>query len=291
MAAQPITHPNATTGPIARAAMWYAAQLGWPVLPVHSIDAGACSCRRPDCGSPGKHPLTPHGLKDATLDAASIEGWWARWPNANVAIATGVVSGIVVLDIDPRHGGDESLAELIRTEGPLPETVVADSGGGGAHFIFRHPGGQIANRSNIRPGLDVRGDGGYIVAAPSTHIAGATYRWRQGCGPHERVPAPLPPWLLTILAPESPRAAEPMRPRLDRATSCSSVRRASISASVSGCLAACGERRATSSSHWARLLISQFSRFMGYCGNRLYCSPARRRQEIQLTQLDVAIAR
>src|SRR6516165_6649431 len=96
-----------------RAALLYASRFHLAVFPTHWRDrSGKCSCRHGDCASPAKHPLTPHGCLDASLDAGVIRGWWRSWPNANLAIATGARSGIAVLDVDPRHSGDEGLAAL-----------------------------------------------------------------------------------------------------------------------------------------------------------------------------------
>ena len=181
-----------------RAALYYARH-GWPVVPLYSIKDGSCTCGQAGCGSPGKHPRTRHGLKDASCDDREIDGWWRMWPDANVGIVTGQRAGIVVLDIDPRHGGDESLAELVREHGELPATVEALTGGGGRHLVFKHPGGMVRNRSNLRPGIDGRGEGGYIVAPPSTHASGGQYRWREGHGPHEMTPAEMPAWLLALV--------------------------------------------------------------------------------------------
>jgi len=127
----------------------------------------------------GKHPRTEHGLKDATIDEATIFGWWRRWPGANVGIVTGMASGLLVLDIDPRHGGVESLALLEREHGSLPETAEVSTGGGGRHILFLHPGFRVKNRANMMPGVDVRGDDGYIVAPPSLHASGRRYEWRR----------------------------------------------------------------------------------------------------------------
>lgn len=133
---------------------------------------------------PGKkNPLTSSGYKDATTDEAKIRAWWDRWPKANVGIATGLISGLVVLDVDPRHGGIESLEKLIADLGLVIEapTVWTGRDDGGRHLYFAHPGGQaIRCRSNLRgyPGLDVRADGGYVVAPPSIHPeTGKRYRW------------------------------------------------------------------------------------------------------------------
>ena len=186
-----------------RAALWYAAH-GWPVVPLHFIKDGRCSCGRVRCDSPGKHPTTKHGPKDASRNSIQLETWWDRRPEANIGVQTGVNAGIVVIDVDPRHGGDESLAELVREHDELPATVEALTGGGGRHLVFKHPGGTVRNRSNMRPGIDVRGDGGYIVAPPSNHASGKQYRWREGHGPHETTPAEMPAWLLALVTRGNP---------------------------------------------------------------------------------------
>jgi len=104
-------------------ALSYAAR-GWPVFPCHTptLDGG-CSCRK-DCGKNlGKHPRTLHGLTDATTDEATIRRWWQQFPDANIGIVTGAVSGLVVLDEDSYKGGDVSRRELEDSYSPLPETV------------------------------------------------------------------------------------------------------------------------------------------------------------------------
>jgi len=206
---------NAST--LKEAALWYA-EHGWPVVPLHSIEDGACTCKRAGCSSPGKHPRTRHGPKDANRNDIQVSGWWRTWPDANIGIKTGKHAGIVVLDIDPRHRGDESLAELIRQHGELPETVEALTGGGGRHLIFAHPGDEVPNRANIRPGIDVRGDGGYIVAAPSVHIRGRAYAWRPGHAPDELKPAPMPTWLRELLT-ERNNGGQPQQPMTERPVS------------------------------------------------------------------------
>src|SRR6266700_2778202 len=77
------------------AALTYAQKHGWAVLPIHTPRGGQCSCGNPTCTSVGKHPRTPHGVKDATTDEATIRDWWTRWPDANIGIATGADSGLV----------------------------------------------------------------------------------------------------------------------------------------------------------------------------------------------------
>jgi Bifunctional DNA primase/polymerase, N-terminal len=110
-----------------------------PVIPLHTITEGRCSCGPVDCARPGKHPLTPHGVKDATTDRDQIKAWWAEWPDANIGLAPGREPDILVLDIDPRHGGNRRLRRLETKLGALPTTVTAKTGGGGRHLFFKHP--------------------------------------------------------------------------------------------------------------------------------------------------------
>ena len=100
------------------------AERGWPVFPVHSMANGACTCGREDCDKPAKHPcwkrdLIEHGFKDASTDAAMIRRYWKRWPDANIGLATGQASGIIVVDVDPRNGGNETWAELLDINGQV----------------------------------------------------------------------------------------------------------------------------------------------------------------------------
>jgi hypothetical protein len=116
--------------------------------------------------------------------------------DANVGVITGKVSDLVVLDIDPQHGGDRSLERLIRGRGAIPETVEAATGGGGRHLYFAHPGGFVHNRVGLAPGIDLRGDGGYVVAPPSIHPSGRPYVWVPSREPNGAPLAPFPGWLL-----------------------------------------------------------------------------------------------
>lgn len=143
-----------------------------------------------------KRPAVPWKRYQSRLvSEKTLREWFRRSPEFNVSIVTGALSGLVVLDVDPRHGGDESLVELERAHGALPETMESISGGGGRHLYFTHPGGLVPNRANIEPGIDLRGDGGCIVAPPSVHPSGKRYRWKKGRGPDEIAPAVLPEWL------------------------------------------------------------------------------------------------
>ncbi len=151
----------------------YAAEWHFAVFPAHWIrEDSSCSCRRADCRNPGKHPLTRDGFRSASKDLSKLKDWWRQYPQANIAIATGKVSNIVVLDVDPRHGGFDSLAKY-----SLPQTMKARTGGGGEHYFFRPGEREIRNSAGkLGAGLDIRGDSGYVVAPPSNHLQGV-YEW------------------------------------------------------------------------------------------------------------------
>lgn len=177
------------------AALAYAAR-GWPVLPVWWPIDGRCACGRRGCDKPGKHPigpLVPHGVKDASSDPSVIRGWFDRYPDANVAVATGEASGFDVLDVDGDEG-KATLADLERAHQPLPTTPEALTGSGGVHELFAHRAG-LRNAVKFAPGLDVRTTGGYIVAAPSLHVSGRRYAWEVEHDPFETPLAPWPDWL------------------------------------------------------------------------------------------------
>src|SRR5690606_215593 len=111
----------------------------------------------------------------ATTDPAAIRAWWSSWPRADIGIATGAESGIIVLDVDPKKGGDLSLVRLVERDGPIVYVAHVHTGGHrpGDHYYLAHPGGRVKNGTNAFgddfPGLDVRGDGGFVVAPPSLH--------------------------------------------------------------------------------------------------------------------------
>ncbi len=128
-----------------------------------------------------KVPLTRNGCKDATTDAAQIKAWWQKYPNANIGLATGSVSQnvfVIDLDIDEDRGidGYHSLEDWQREHGDFPETWTAITGRGGYHLYYRG-NGKIKNRAGIIDGVDIRGNGGYVVAPPSVHKNGNRYEW------------------------------------------------------------------------------------------------------------------
>jgi len=152
------------------AALAYARH-GIPVLPVHTpAPGGGCSCARPGCERPGKHPRLRHGLTEASTEAIRIEMWWARWPDANIGLRTGVLMDVA--DVDSAEGW-HGLRHLLG--GELPAGPQVRTGGGGWHFWFDPLG--FGNRVRLLPGVDWRGVGGYVVAPPSMHARGAAYSW------------------------------------------------------------------------------------------------------------------
>jgi hypothetical protein len=186
-------------------ALDYAAR-GWRVLPLHSHVDGVCTCGRPKCGSVAKHPLLTNGVKGATTDEETVRSWWTEINDANIGIAAG--NGLLVLDIDAKHGGLETLAKHEAQYGPMPTTPTVATGGGGKHYYLRLPEGMKAgNRAGIAPGIDVRSDGGYVVAPPSLHASGRRYEWI--VSPDTPLAEP-PAWLLELLGAAKPAAKNSM---------------------------------------------------------------------------------
>jgi len=157
---------------LVEAALSYAAR-GLHVFPCAWIEDGACSCRDPECESPGKHPLTPHGLLDATADPEAVKDFWTKFPKANIAIATGEKSGIVAVDVDDVDLAMPELSKYDFKSNPIQQT------GKGWHIIFSYPGVYVKTCNKFLPGMDSRADGGYIMAAPSSHISGNFYQWKR----------------------------------------------------------------------------------------------------------------
>jgi hypothetical protein len=161
---------------------------GWKILPLHTANRGRCSCRDPECASPGKHPRTAHGVHDASRRPEQVRRWWASWPDANVAIATGP---LVIVDVDGEQGHATLVALQARHGRALPATAWVQTARG-RHLYLLAPGLEVPNSSGrVGSGVDVRGAGGYVVAPPSRHASGPRYRWH---GLHGGI-AMLPHWL------------------------------------------------------------------------------------------------
>jgi putative DNA primase/helicase len=180
---------------VLQAALDYSQLLSFAVFPV-----GA------DC----RQPLTEHGYKDASRDPDAVRRLWAGRERANMALATGHVSGVFVLDVDVKGAdGFKTLADLEATHGSLPLSWRSKTPSDGAHLYFRQPERALRNRVNFRPGLDVRTDGGSVALPPSRKPHGG-YSWLidplDGCEL-----ADAPEWLLDIIDPPQP-PAQPYQP-------------------------------------------------------------------------------
>ncbi|WP_338867957.1 bifunctional DNA primase/polymerase [Myxococcus stipitatus] len=184
---------------ILEAALDYAGR-GWHVIPCFEptpAPSGALICTCPggaQCSSTGKHPRTRNGVKDATTDEAQLRTWWQQWPHANVAIATGALSGIDVVDVDAKAGGVAEMEKQKTEHGDLPPTIVAQTSGGGYHAYFRYTG-LLSRSATLAPGVDTRGNGGYVIAPPSLHRTGERYSWVEGSTPAQASPADAPAWI------------------------------------------------------------------------------------------------
>ena len=158
-----------------QAALWFASQ-GFPVLPLHSVtEARTCTCGDAQCHSPGKHPFARyvlHGLKDATTDLDVIRGWFREHYWLNYGVLT---DKLLVIDIDPRNGGDQSWAAMsAQPTRAVPHTWRVRTGGGGEHLIFRNTLG--VRCGDLDRGIEIKAKGGYVVGVDVPHMraAGAT---------------------------------------------------------------------------------------------------------------------
>lgn len=170
------------------AALYYAEALNWLVFPL-----------KPQ----SKIPLTPHGFKDATRNADQIIQWWTQYPDANIAIVTGAESGLFALDVDPRNGGNEDFDQLSTELGinlQLMNTPQSMTGSGGFHLFFQYPTTQVIRSGKLSAGIDIKGDGGYVVAPHSIHPNGRAYAWEGESDPQDGITlAPAPAKLLALL--------------------------------------------------------------------------------------------
>ena len=131
------------------------------------------------CKPKDKTPLAIGWQNEATTDEKRIIELWNETPTANIGIPTGKVNKLIVLDVDPKNGGFESLADLEKRHGKLPSTMTVTTGSGGLHYYFFYAGDDIRNSAGkLGPGLDIRGEGGYVVAPPSIHPNGNHYKFQ-----------------------------------------------------------------------------------------------------------------
>lgn len=188
-----------------------AAEHGWPVFvlgrskrPVANCDACPLDAHDPaSCDH-----LTCHGFHAATIDPARVAAIVAAVPHGQLAVRTGAVSGLLGIDVDPAHGGNDSLADLMDAE-LVPRTLHVHTGSGGLHLYYRHPGGYLMSRPMPnRPGIDIKADGGYLVLPPSIHHrTRRPYQWGTTATDVEMPPAGL----LAACQPPAPAHA-PQKP-------------------------------------------------------------------------------
>ena len=171
---------------------------GWPVFVLGRSKRPVANCAACHTAGDSHDPqgcgcLTCHGFYAATTDPDRLAAMLAAVPRGLLAIRTGTVAGLAVVDIDPRNGGriDRDL---------MAPTAAVATGGGGWHLYYRHAGGPLAAKLPARPGVDIKSDGGYVAAPPSRHPGtGAPYRWA-----NRRVLAEMPPALRAALNPAPP---------------------------------------------------------------------------------------
>lgn len=196
---------TATPDRLKRGAEYYAS-IGWKVFATAGIVDGRCDCGRPTHDSPkdfAKHPRQgTHGDKDATTDLDIVQGWWEAYPNSNIGVPC-LANGFIVVDIDPRNGGEESASILESRIGGFPETVEACTGEytmrgrtvRGRHLYYKAPQGAYYKELKGLKGIDFKAPG-YVLAAPSNHGSGVTYDWIPGRAPWEIPMAEAPEELL-----------------------------------------------------------------------------------------------
>lgn len=190
-----LRHPYQTTTPSPfasnlEAALYYA-EHGWPVFPVKR----------------DKTPATPHGFKDASTAPLQIESWWERDPDYGVGCPAGRESGFFVLDLDVKGDGPQQFSDLLqRYNGGVDLfTRQSKTGGGGYHHFFLYPEARnITNSSGSLPsGMDVRGEGGYVVLPPSAHSSGSRYEWIRTDDLQ-----PAPEWLVELVTTKPDKGVE-----------------------------------------------------------------------------------
>ena len=175
--------------------------MGFKIQPIHWINDGQCSCGHSDCKTPGKHPLTHAGYKDASAAECQVRIWLNKWPQCNIGLTMGqIVDGkrLIALDIDPRNGGDDGLSELISEKGPLPDTATQLTQSGGLHYLFWAPP-EAGFPGLLKPGVEVKYVN-HINVYPSVGLSGA-YQWEGSADLLDGFPiADAPDWLLEAKA-------------------------------------------------------------------------------------------
>lgn len=193
-------------------------KLGWRVHPLQARN---------------KIPILGRWGERATTDEATIRLWLSQYPDCNIGIATGEVSGIFVVDLDPKNGGDQSW-EFLLDENAVPNTVSVKTGSGGTHLYFVYPKGKdIRNSSNkIGKGIDIRGNGGQVVSPGSIHPNGTTYEWINS--PATTKVANAPKWLLDLITDEDVNEFTTLGNRLEKGSRNNSIYHVSLALARQG---------------------------------------------------------
>ncbi len=159
------------------------AGVGIPIVPMHQVFDGICSCRAgSECRSAGKHPRwhktdLPNGAENATTDEEMIRRWWKRWPMSNIGGAMGGTLRWLAVDVDPRNGGSTSFHDLTVAHGEeWLETYQHKTGSGGDHLFFTVPEGIEFTKGKLAKGIDLKWTNGLVVLPPSGHVSGGEYR-------------------------------------------------------------------------------------------------------------------
>lgn len=146
-------------------------QYGFAIFPIHGTrENGSCTCNNPNCANIGKHPATPDGFKSASKDIEQVKKLWSGRKGLNVGVATGEASGVFVIDIDSAEAEKEFYAKFT-----IPDTYTVQTGRGKHLYFSYDPNHPVKNGSHIIPGVDVRGNGGYVAGAGSNHVSGVIY--------------------------------------------------------------------------------------------------------------------
>lgn len=173
---------------------------GFSLIPVHKPTSTGCSCLRKGCGSPGKHPVPQAWQAVTSKQPEAIKAWWRTFKEPNAGVVCGKASGVVVLDVDPRHGGMDTLDDLQAKNGRLPDTATVETGSKGLHLYFKAPDTMLRNGTNVGgPGLDFRAEAGFVVSPGSVHASGETYDWFDGQTPDDVGFQPMPKWLFDLV--------------------------------------------------------------------------------------------
>lgn len=181
------------------------AEHGYPVFPTFGILDGRCSCGYEKCiKDAGKHPRVNAWGERASTDIEQIAKWWTKWPESNIGLPTGERSGVLVLDVDRKNGKDGTLwLDAMRPD--IPDGPSAVTPNGGVHLFFKYPAGSgiTISSDKVSRGVDVRGDGGYVVVDPSVGLNGVGYLWEDDLREFE--PPAAPDWLVEKICSTSKR--------------------------------------------------------------------------------------